>query len=193
MRRYSYHEHSEIRKPSYYALYADISSCDATELGVGKPLQRFSSMLLQDTIITTRCSYGSRYRFSTLGMTSDENNVSGDLVQALDCAPRSLTPSYAMHDIPRNSKVRKTVPKKNVSASLDHHISFSHLRLDSQTALSRHNQLRLTFPYLNSATLVYHYVYGLRLFSTPLFYATTHHESYTSTVTRTIITRTRPV
>ena len=134
MRWYSYHERSEIRKPGYSALYADISNCDATELGVGKPLQRFSSVLLQDTITTTRCSYESRYRFSTLGMMSDENNVSGDLVQVLDCSPRSLTPSYAMHDIPRKSKVRKTVSiKKNLmSASLDHQISFLHLRLETR-------------------------------------------------------------
>ena len=47
MRWYSYHEHSEIRKPGYSALYTDISNCDATELGVGKPLQQLSSTLLQ--------------------------------------------------------------------------------------------------------------------------------------------------
>lgn len=67
-------------------------------------------------------------------MMSDENNVSGDLVQVLDCAPRSLTPSYAMHDISRKSKVRKTVSIKKtlMSASLDHQISFLHLRLETR-------------------------------------------------------------
>ncbi|KAH8625972.1 hypothetical protein IG631_19851 [Alternaria alternata] len=67
-------------------------------------------------------------------MTSDENNVSGNLVQVLDCAPRILTPSCGMHDIPRKSEVRKTVFIKPppVSASLDYYISFLHLRLETR-------------------------------------------------------------